>query len=285
VIHFGYAASDSYTFSCGVPPYYITCRPGYPVSTYNYAYYNYKGFFQPSNPFGALTTTTIQRATTSPNFTTTQFGGNYDFSRLGSIKIAPGPNRFGGTMRYFGGLNAQWYRFSSLTYPCCARDYGHNFRTASGSLGFTESSPQVIGGTHPGIEATRRHTYLTTGAGTPSSPGSPLTKMVQFMRTTAPWTTGRVSVYQGGGPYTTTIARTGFDNRTPAGVMGTLSLVVPWLTHQYESPYFPNGSFTSSAHWAGIQTMRVKFLPEPGGILLLGAGILGLAGVYRVRRR
>jgi hypothetical protein len=283
VIHFGYAANDSYTFVC--PTGYACSRPGIAISIYNYVYYNYKGFFQPVNPYGAFTTTTIKRSTSSPSFTTTLFSNRYASGRVGSIKILPGPNRFGGTMRYFGGLNAQWYRFNSLTTPCCAKDYGHNFRTTGGSLGFTESSPQVIGGTHPGIEITRRHTYLTTGAGTPSSPGQPLTRMVQYIRTTAPWTTGRVSVLQAAGPYSTTIVKTGSDNRTPAGVMGTLSLVVPWLTHHYRTAYNPIDPATSPLHWAGLQTMKVNFLPEPSGILLMGAGILGLVGVYRFRRR
>lgn len=285
VIHFGYAASDSYTFQCGTLPTMPDCRPGYPVSTYNYAYYNYKGFFQPNNPNAALAPTTIKRTATSTSFTTTLFSNRYALGRVGSIKITPGPKRFGGTMRYFGGLNAEWYHLNSLISPCCERGYGHNFRTASGSLGFTENSPQVIGGTHPAIQLTRTHTTLTTGSGTPNNPGPLITRMVQYIRTTAPWTTGRVSVFQSGNPYTTTIVKTGSDNRTPAGAMGTLSLVVPWLTHHYATDYNPSDPATSPVHWAGIQTMRVNFLPEPGGLLLLGAGVLGLVGVYRFRRR
>jgi hypothetical protein len=67
--------------------------------------------------------------------------------------------------------------------------------------------------------------------------------------------------------------------------MGTLSLVVPWLTHNYLTSFDPAEPVTSPYHNARVNKMLVNFMPEPSGILLLGAGILGLAGVYRLRRR
>jgi hypothetical protein len=109
--------------------------------------------------------------------------------------------------------------------------------------------------------------------------------MLQMIRTTAPWTTGRVSVMGTNGAYATTITKTGYDNRNGNGSMGTLSLVVPWLTHSYLTSFHPMDPVTSVAHYAGIQTMKVHFLPEPGGIALLSAGLLGLAVVYRLRKR
>jgi hypothetical protein len=93
-----------------------------------------------------------------------------------------------------------------------------------------------------------------------------------------------VSVYQSGGPYISTVVQTGYDNRTPDGMMGSLSLVIPWLTHEYHNPFFGTDPF-APFHSGRILNMRVNFLPEPSGILQLGAGILGLVGVYHLRRR
>jgi len=284
VMHFGTAAYDAYTFSCG--GYQGPCAPGYPISIYYYSYYNYKGVFAPQNPYAATTYRKIKRITTSTDFTTTQFNNNYAFGRIGSIKITPGPNRFGGTMRYFWGLNARSYQYIT-TDPtaCCEVGYGHNWRTGMGPYGsptgmfdFTEYSPQEVAGTYIAFEITREHTLLTTGA------GAPLTRMVHYFYTTAPWTTGAISVFVSAS-YVSSALQSGSDNRTDNLEMGTLSLVVPWLTNQYLSPFDPTDPITSNWHNARVNKVVVTFLPEPVSILLLGAGVLGLAGVYRLRRR
>jgi hypothetical protein len=295
VIHFGTNQPyDAYTFSCVAG----TCDDGYPVSNYYYSYYNYKGFFKPDHTYGADASVTIRRTVsypgTTPNnvFHTTQFNDNYAFGRVGSIKVVPGPNKFGGTMRYFWGLNARGYQFVTNGYPCCEVAYLHNWRTGvgpygspTGMLDITENSPQLVGGTYIGFEATRIHTYLTTGAGTPNDPGEYITRKTLGLWTTMPWTTGRLEVFQSGGGYISTAVQTGYDNRTENREMGTLSLVVPWLTHNYLTSFNPSEPVTSPFHNARVNKMLVNFMPEPSGILLLGAGILGLAGVYRLRRR
>jgi hypothetical protein len=286
VIHFGTAPYDVYTAECEP----ADCAPGYPVSLYYYSYYNYKGIFKPQNTHAPTTTVTINRVVNSPSFTSTQFDNRYAFNRFGSIKMTPGTNRFGGTMRYFWGLNARWYFLGTGGQTCCEIAYGHNYRTGenefgqpTGALDSTEYSPQIVGGTHARWEVTRIHTNLTTM--TPSDPGEYITRMSQYVNTTAPWTTGMIEVFQSGGFYISSAAQTGSDNRTENRELGKMSLVVPWLAHQYLTSFNPTDPLSSPWHNGGISQVQVNFMPEPVGILLMGSGILGLLGVYRLRRR
>ncbi len=302
-IHFGITAP--YTFSCGAPgncPY-----PGVLISKYYLEYSNYRGFFQPQNPNAPNAFTVLTFPTSggtamvkdgTPVTPTTRFSGRYDKYRAGSIKITPGPNKFGGTMRYFVGQNAGWYLFLTDTTPF-ERAYGRMWRDGvlttqtyatpnggtstmmrrTGNLAITEYSPQTLGRTYPSFEATRVNTFLTTGG------GEFATRMQQLIRTTAPWTTGRVEVYQPLGSTVTTATVTGYDNRTPQGLHGKLSMVVPWLVHGYLESYNPADPVSSPLHSALINQNTITFIPEPVEMLQLGAGILGLVGLYRLRRR
>ena len=306
-IHFGITAP--YTFSCVPPP---NCPyAGVAVSIYYLEYSNYRGFFQSQNPYAPNAFTIHTFPTTggtpiaksgNPVTPTTRFSGRYDKYRAGSIKITPGPNRFGGTMRYFQGQNAGWYLFLTGDTPY-EQAFGRQWRDGvlttstytaptpmggtttvtkmrrTGNLGHSENSPQVLGNTYPSFEATRINTSLTTGG------GEPATRMQQLFRTTAPLTTGRVEVYQPLGATVTTATVTGFDNRTPLGHHGRLSLVVPWLVHGYVASYDPTDPVAAPTHSALINQNTITFLPEPAEILQLGAGILGLVGLYRLRRR
>jgi hypothetical protein len=157
------------------------------------------------------------------------------------------------------------------------------YGTPTGMLDITEYSPQLVGGTYVGFEATRVHTTATTG--TPSNPGGPATRMTLGLWTTMPWTTGMLTVFQQGAVYISTAQRTGYDNRTENRQMGTLSLVVPWLTHNYLTSFNPTDPPDAGFHAAAVNQVRVNFVPEPAGIALLGVGILGVAGAYRLRRR
>ena len=285
VFHYGTAEFDAYTFSCVVG----TCGAGYPVSIYYYSYYNYKGFFVPNNPFASTQTRTLgPRTVTDPTFMTTQFGNNYAFGRAGSISVTPGPNRFGGTMRYFWGENARGYRFVTNVPPCCEQSNFAAWRTGSdaygvptGMIDVTEYDDMFLGGTYIAIVGTRNHTYLTTGG----SAMDLITRMTYAPRSTAAWTTGAIRVFQSGGLYVSSIEITGYDNRTENRELGTLSLVTPWLTHMYLAPYNELDPVEASFHSARVNKIRVTFLPEPGGLILLGAGILCLVGAFRLRRR
>jgi hypothetical protein len=67
-------------------------------------------------------------------------------------------------------------------------------------------------------------------------------------------------------------------------VRRVVSLVRPRLTHTFERPVPPdpiNINFQASRLWV----MRVFFLPEPAGMLMLCAGVAVLAGLALLRRR
>jgi hypothetical protein len=298
-IHFGITAP--YSWSCGIIG---KCNyPGVGKSIYYLEYSNYRGFFQPQNPYAPNAFTVLTFPTVggtamlkdgTPVTPTTRFSGRFDKYRAGSIKITPGPNKFGGTMRYFVGQNAGWYLFHTDTTPYEIA-YGRMWRDGvltttttpdgalnrfrTGNLAISENSPQRLGMTYPSWEATRINTSLTTGG------GELATRKAQIIRSTAPWTTGRVEVYQPLGSIVTTATVTGYDNRTPLGLHGKLSLVVPWLVHGYVESYNPADPVSSGIHTTVITKVTTTFLPEPAVILQLGAGILGLVGLYRLRRR
>jgi hypothetical protein len=88
------------------------------------------------------------------------------------------------------------------------------------------------------------------------------------------WTTGQVGAFAKTGAYYTSFYRTGYDNRTPAG-LGNIQLVTPTLTH-WLSPAI----LDHTAHIA-LLTIRV---PEPSAVLLLAAGAGALAYLRRASR-
>jgi hypothetical protein len=87
-----------------------------------------------------------------------------------------------------------------------------------------------------------------------------------------PWTTGTVSVEAAGGSgFPTALVRSGYDNRTDKGG-GTIQMVAPRLTH-----------WSGRAHWGDVAVLKVKFVPEPKGWLMLVAGLGLLGAVHRAR--
>jgi hypothetical protein len=70
------------------------------------------------------------------------------------------------------------------------------------------------------------------------------------------------------------------------GVTRVVSMVRPRLVHDYNVPLDPSvDPITNIWQAARLHTMKVFFLPEPGGMLLLGAGVAALLGLSRMRRR
>ncbi len=271
VIPAGVIFFTGYGSYCGPTP---PCWPGYPTS-YNYwSYWNYPGFFYPSNPEAATMTTSVMGPTT-----TTRFGGRYGFDRAGTITIVPGPNRFGGTMRYFWGPNNRnWNNITNVS-PCCMYGTGHWYRTPSGMLDITSMLTQVIGGTYQGLVGYRVHSYLITIY------GGPYTNRVKYFYTTAPWTTGQLHLYQPLGDYLTEATVTGSDTRTSLGLYGKLSVVVPWLTQMYL--WGTDKPITVGWYSGSINRNIIQFYgaPEPGHVLMLGVGVVLLVGLVRLRRR
>jgi hypothetical protein len=88
------------------------------------------------------------------------------------------------------------------------------------------------------------------------------------------WTTGAVTVtgVTTGSPATNTVINVGYDNRTP-GHAGVVQLISPFKVITNAAGNLP-----------GLATQTLTFLvPEPGTLLLLGSGVVGIA-VYGWRR-
>ena len=282
VIGFGGPDFSPFTWSCSINlPAASTCDDSvYTVSKIYYSYYNYKGFFVPSNPFAPTTHTVVPAKTL-----TTHFGGAYDFSRYGSIQVWPGAQRFGGTMRYFWGPNHGGYgRNVAAPSPSGRSTWTGAFlrypNTPNGDNVRTEYEDQYLGATYPGWQGYVRHLTQTT------INGGPVTAKTKGFYSTIPWTTGKVRVSNPVGDYPDVRTLSGYDNRTSDGFEGKLSLVVPWLTRGY---YADAASIRVAWQGATINKVTAEFggqtAPEPAGVLLLGAGIVTLAGLYRLRRR
>jgi hypothetical protein len=70
------------------------------------------------------------------------------------------------------------------------------------------------------------------------------------------------------------------------GVGRVVSMVRPRLIHDYNVPLDPDSDpITNIRQAARMLRLKVFFLPEPAGMLLLGVGIAALLGLSRMRRR
>ena len=67
------------------------------------------------------------------------------------------------------------------------------------------------------------------------------------------------------------------------GVTRVVSMVRPRLIHTYKVPIDPAEPIQNIRQVARLWRLKVFFLPEPAGLLLLGAGLGCLVVLYRVR--
>jgi hypothetical protein len=72
---------------------------------------------------------------------------------------------------------------------------------------------------------------------------------------------------------------------TLKGVTRVVSLVTPRILHVYQVPRIPSDPILSNYAAPRAWIMKVFFLPEPTGALMLGAGFVLLLGLYRIRLR
>jgi hypothetical protein len=294
-----------------------TCYKGYPISGGVYSSQNQQGRFGPSNPYAATMSTTIRFPTTmssvSPaygqgdpltptttfpyfrwnNYTTTGPGtqptpsatyrprGNYDFDRAGSVQIIPGPHRFGGTLRYIYSEDGFWYQYITRNSPWISTVYATGTpqwqRTAYDEA---ELAEKVSGGYAYRLRWTSQKQYQAT-----DGYGNSIWWKNQYLDTAMPWTTGDLVVWQPLGTYVTTLTYGGYDNRTSMGASGTISLVRGRLRHSFLTPSDPGQPIQAIWHAGRLDRLDVMFSPEPGAILLLGAGVATLAGLVVARRR
>ena len=167
-------------------------------------------------------------------------------------------------------------------------------------------------------------TFPTVGGqGTPTygGPASYIVAKNYYLHLIHPWTTGFASAYNpletsptpitpqlqgydislGGKDITVTRTSVYRTVTTPTGTAVTyvtttykqylkgvgrvVSMVRPRLKHVYQKPLDLTGDpITSNFQAARLYSMKVFFLPEPAGMLLLGVGIAALLGLSRMRR-
>ena len=321
----------------------MTAWPGY-TTTYYYIGYNGPGKFQPN--FGSTASNlrlvfpttggnpTPNYGLGSPLTPTTTFSGRYDVGRAGSINVAPGPNRFGGTFRLFFAPEAGWNQYISYFSPALYQGYGYYVCFDDGMFDCTPGTFESEPGTTAIYEGIRwlltekgkaKATTPTTPNGTGPTPygnASYLKGMQRYLNLIHPWTTGfasAVSTHRRSswispqasgydislGGATLSVPKKNYNREYVAGtimdvvsstttpytqilqgVTRVVSMVRPRLSHGWRVPLDPAEPI-GNRWWnvARLHTMTVFFLPEPGGMLMLGAGIAALLGLSRMRRR
>ena len=106
--------------------------------------------------------------------------------------------------------------------------------------------------------------------------------MTYLMVLEGPVTTGMALAKQSQIGTPTTFSKNGTWNFNATNLTGTISLVQPNIAHGF---VFTLGVLTGTRfNQANIGTTVITFLPEPAEIALLGAGLLGIAALYRRRR-
>jgi hypothetical protein len=289
------------------------------------SYVNGKAHFRPNNPYGATTATTVNFSDNYSTPTTTH-GGLFDFSRNGYIKIDPGPNRFGGTMRILHSPSAGFYQYISFFNPLFFKAYG-SFACTKMGVTCTEGFETGLGEVTSSGMVSRfllDPTLFTYPTPTPMGKSQyrkiaspPAISKAYYLHLNVPWTTGMGTAYGVNSLYSVKPAQTGYDKavggsditltRTETsvsykgkgqtfyltkkyytkltGVTRVVSLVRPRLTHGYQIPRIPTDPIFVQFQANRLAMMKVFFLPEPGSLLLIAAGVVGVTGLALLRRR
>ncbi len=223
-----------------------------------------------------------------PGHTYISRGGTGRVSGFAGIYPRPGGPQFGGTMRLLGQVRSTGFLYSPIDggmfgasldggfEHAGASARGYDCWVAAGTSPTPDACPSVATNQWTWTDGYRNRAYNTTGM--------PLTGTTMVYVDALPWTTGLAIVSGVRGAYPTIIARGGYDNRTPLG-SGTVQLVSPhlvnWIGLDCPSPDCTPRSETT----AGIAILRLQFVPEPAGWLMLVAeiGLLGL--LYRRRQQ
>jgi len=153
---------------------------------------------------------------------------------------------------------------ANLSLP--AENLPLSFNGTTGTMGLNASAYMLMG-TVPVAEIP----LGVVGVG-----GSQMFHLLSIIPGTAfanPYQLGMVTIMGNLNATPHTLSGTGVDNRTAAGA-GTLVLVSPMSI-----------SLGTLGSMASLATLTLTYVPEPGTLLLLGAGVAGLAAVGERRRR
>ena len=222
-----------------------------------------------------------------PGSTYISWGGTGRVAGFAGIYPQPGGPQFGGTMRLLGQVRSTGFLYSPIDggmfgasldggfEHAGASARGYDCWVAAGTSPTPDACPSVATNQWTWTDGYRNRAYNTTGM--------LLTGTTMVYVDALPWTTGLAIVSGVRGAYPTIIARSGYDNRTRLG-SGTVQLVSPHLVNWVglDCP-FPDCTPRSETT-AGIAILRLQFVPEPSGWLMLVSGI-GLLGVFCRRRR
>jgi hypothetical protein len=239
-----------------------------PLTPYSINYidvHNGAATFKRSHSLAPTATATVRAG----DKTSTAVGGSFYMPRYGTLIQTPGTNRFGGTMALVSNLYAFGKYVASVGY--------YDFY-------FNANATPMAGSSHVG-----QYGFVLTGMLTHSTlnyKGEPLAFDGPAIATNMPSTTGTQYLYQPFGYYVTQYTYAGYDNRTPSGLYGTLSLVRPTVLQYFGILDVPPAPYVAWNETQGfIYRNTITFLPEPGSLLMLGCGILTLAGLFRLRMR
>ena len=252
-----------------IPPYSFTATfPGYPFFGATATISNQTGSFKTGYfAKGGMASITVN-TTASPLLAAAP--------RSGMFKVTYGPNGLGGVMpvtvtdTYFGVVNGQLgdYDFGLSFYRDRGRTQGWKPNVGIGIL-------------------TATNTNLTTSSY--NTGGTPTTLMGAsiWASTRMPFFTGMVQNFAPQGLSVTTSTYTAADSRTPTYHMGgNISLVSPNQIYAYVAFPSPTGVIQlQRGNFSSSDSLKLTFLPEPGRLALLGAGVFGLVALYRMRRR
>ncbi len=182
-------------------------------------------------------------------------------NRVGSWIIREGENAFGGTLALLGkqGAFAQFQiKTSGPSVPLPGTFTGTTSWNIIKALGRSKGDPL--------------NPYTNTGTFINKTKGT-MTTYTKFGTGTL-WTTGTVTVQAVEGSFTTSFQRSGYDTTTPSGAR-TIQLVTPTLTHWKRDHGRP---FNHTGH---IAILKIRLVPEPSALAMLGAG----AGALVLLRR